>query len=376
MERLKILLMGDASNCHAALAGALARQGHEVTLASAGSGFMKTSSPVSLRRPLPGKAGGLLLWLRLRRLLRSDLRGHDIVSICGPGFVDLRPARIRPVFDALRRDNGAVFMTHLGLDALYAADCLSADPPLPVNEFRINGRPSPYALAHPEAERLWTAPELTALTEHIYNKVSGVTTVLYEYHVAALRRLNAAKVGYIGIPVDTEAVEPEPRCPGAPVNLFLGRHSRRKAEKGTDLLERAARIVAGRHPREVSFTLVEDRPYAEYIGLLRQADIVLDQLYSYTPATNALLAMARAKSVVSGAAEEYYRFIGEDRLRPIIPSLLDFDELVATLDEAATRPDLLDARGRQGRAFVEKHNGSDVVGRRAVEFWTKCLGRC
>jgi hypothetical protein len=126
MERLKILLMGDASNCHAALAGTLARQGHEVTLASAGSGFMKTSSPVSLRRPLPGKAGGLLLWLRLRRLLRSDLRGHDIVSICGPGFVDLRPARIRPVFDALRRDNGAVFMTHLGLDALYAADCLSA----------------------------------------------------------------------------------------------------------------------------------------------------------------------------------------------------------------------------------------------------------
>ena len=200
--------------------------------------------------------------------------------------------------------------------------------------------------------------------------------MLYEYHVAALRRLSAAKVGYTGIPVDTEAVRPEPRRPGAPVNLFLGRHSHRKAEKGTDLLERAARIVAARHPREVSFTLVEDRPYAEYIGLLRQADIVLDQLYSYTPATNALLAMARAKSVVSGGAEEFYRFIGEDRLRPIIPSSLDFDELVATLDEAATRPDLLDGRGRQGRAFVERHNGSDVVGRRAVEFWTKCLGRC
>ena len=65
-------------------------------------------------------------------------------------------------------------------------------------------------------------------------------------------------------------------------------------------MEAAARAVVGRYPSRAELIIVENRPYEEYLGLMRSAHVVLDQLYSYTPATNALQAMAYGLNTVSG----------------------------------------------------------------------------
>ena len=52
--------------------------------------------------------------------------------------------------------------------------------------------------------------------------------------------------------------------------------------------------------------------------MLEEADVLVDQLYSYTPSMNSLAAMARGTVVIGGGEEEYYDFIGEKELRPII----------------------------------------------------------
>lgn len=48
------------------------------------------------------------------------------------------------------------------------------------------------------------------------------------------------------------------------------------------------------------------------------ADVQLDQLYSYTPSMNSLLAMTKGVIVVGGGEEENYEIINEKELRPII----------------------------------------------------------
>ena len=45
---------------------------------------------------------------------------------------------------------------------------------------------------------------------------------------------------------------------------------------------------------------------------------IRDRFYSYTPSMNSLAAMARGTVVIGGGEEEYYEFIGETELRPII----------------------------------------------------------
>ena len=109
------------------------------------------------------------------------------------------------------------------------------------------------------------------------------------------------------------------------------------------------------------------------IALLADGHILLDQVYSYTPATNALMAMARGLNVVTGGEDDYYRFIGERDNRPIINAPVDVDELTETLRAACADTAAMARRGAASRAFVEKHNAADVVARRYLDFWTQKL---
>jgi len=352
----------------------LRRLGHDVTVASAGSGWMNTRRDIDISRRLPGKAGGLWLWLRMLQLLESRLSRFDIVSLSSTGFVELKPERVALLFERIKKNNHRVFMTLLGNDTFYVDECIKPDGVLRLSEWSINHQPSPLTLAHPERISAWRAPELRQLANYIYDNVSGVTPVLYEYDAVARTHIPAEKIGYIGIPIDTMTVTPV-NLPAKikRVNLFLGRHRDRQVEKGTDILERAAKEVVARHPDKANLTIVENRPYSEYLNLLCKAHIVLDQLYSYTPATNALLAMARGLNVVSGAEPEYYNFIGEYDNRPIISADVRYPVLLENIERAVLDYETIYKRGRDGREFVVKHNDCVTVARRAIDFWSKHL---
>ena len=370
-DRYRILFVGDASNYCRSLATGLARLGHEVTVASEGSGWMDTGRDIDLSRPVKGRLGGALLWLKAVGPLRRRLTGYDIVSVISTNFMKLKPSRLSGVFDMLRRGNGRVFNCMVGTDPYYIDACLAGNDYLRYNEWMVDGRPSPYMLARPGRLDMWRNEELHRLCEKIYAESAGTMSALYEYHMACLRVLPAAKVGYGGIPIDTRAIEYQAleRAPRR-VKFFLGRHRGREVEKGTDRLFTAARRVVEAHPERAELVVVENRPYNEYLQLLRDSQVVLDQLYSYTPATNALLAMAMGKTVVSGGEPEYYDFIGERELRPVINACpYDDATLYRQLEDIALHPERLQGLGRQGREFVERHNDVDVVASRYIDFW-------
>lgn len=370
----RILLIGDYSNMHNQLARSLRALGHSVVLMSSGSGFQSTERDIDLSRR-PGKFGGLQLAWRCRHTLHRDMRGYDIVALQNPHFLALRPRLLRYFFDRLKGENGAVFLTAAGTDAVYLTEALDPTSALRYNEYRIGEHPAPYALEDPASVSTWLSPKVRAFDEYVYRHVDGVVTGLYEYHVAATRLLGGSdRIGYGGIPIDTASLEPygipdEVDC----VEFFLGRHQGRLAEKGTDLLEQAARIVCDRHPGRCRLSIVENVPYGEYIERMRGSHVVLDQIYSYSPATNAMLAMARGLVAVSGGEPDFYNFIGETANRPIVNAPLSLDPLVETLSDLVVHRDSLSRRGRDSRRFVVEHNDGAVVARRFLNTWTSCL---
>ena len=343
---MKILLLGDASNCHRTLATGLRRLGHEVTVASDGTGWMRTHRDIDTSRRFRGKAGGLELWLRAWFQLHNRLRGYDVVAIHDPIFLSLRPHRVKAIFDRLRRENRSVFLTCLATDTPYVEQSLECPPQVRYNEFAHFGKPAPFALEHPEIIRSWLGSPLSDHCRHIYSNIDGAVSVLYEYHMSATRWLPADKVGYGGIPIDTEALHQIelPEKPGK-VRIFLGRHADRLTIKGTDRLEIAARRALELNPGKGELVIVENRPYAEYLELLKSAHLVVDQAYSYTPATNALLAMAYGIPAVSGAEPEFYDFIGEQSNRPIYNSPVDVDGMTEMFGHILTHPEELRVRG-------------------------------
>lgn len=371
---MRILLLGDASNCHRTLASGLRRLGHDVTVASDGTAWMRTERDIDTARHLPGKAGGLELWLRMRYRLLPRMKGYDVVSIHDPIFVSLRPHRVRELFDIIRRENRGMFLTCLATDTPYVEQSLECPPQVRYNEFAHYGQPAPYALEHPEIQASWLRDPLRSHCDHIYGSVDGAVAVLYEYYMSAARKLPADRLAYGGIPIDTEALHPV-ELPERPekVRIFLGRHADRMTIKGTDRLETAALRALERHPGKGELVIVENRPYTEYLELLKSAHVAVDQAYSYTPATNALLPMAYGIPAVSGAEPEFYDFIGEHDNRPVYNSPVDVDGMTALFEHILTHPEELRERGRRSRDFVVKHNDCVTVARRFLDFWTSRL---
>lgn len=371
---LRILLMGDASNYHRCLAEGLRRLGHEAVVASDGTRWMNTERDIDLSRPLPGKAGGFLLWFIIKRLLSRKFSDYDIVSVNGTNFASLRPERLRILFNHLLSHNKSVFVSVLGTDTHYVRACTGDNPPLRYDEWQINGKPSDYARASREEAKQWLAPELSALCRDVYARSVGAVTALYEYHKVYQTAVPDDRLAYGGIPIDTASIDyVGANTAGRKVRLFLGRHAERSLEKGTDRLLAAARRVVDAHPEACTLDIVENIPYADYLKRLQEADVVLDQLYSYTPATNALLGMARGMTVVTGAEPEYYDFIGERINRPIINAVPDDAVLTDQLRTIVSQPDMIPRRAESGRRFVTQHNSTDAVAGRFADFWMRRL---
>ena len=280
--------------------------------------------------------------------------------------------RLKHIFDRLRKFNGKVFLSAIGTDKAFMDMITAVDCPLRYSEFHTSpGVFYQKNLKELEENCLWQEGEIGSLCDYIYEHVDGVTTALYEYHLAMQRIFPQEKLAYAGIPIDLESIKPLERelCSDGKVQMFLGRHKTRKAIKGTDRIGEIAEKIYNEIPDKCNLTIVENIPYKQYTNELKKGDFILDQLYSFTPATNALLAMAAGQAVLSGAEPEYYDFIEEKDNHPIISAVPDDEILYNTIRNCVLNPDMIRKVGTAGRKFVAKHNDTDVVARRCLDFW-------
>lgn len=354
---------------HNCLAVELRRLGHHCVVASNGSRWMDTARDVDLSRGR-GFAGAVSYMARVSWQLLTSWRGFDAVVLCGHHFLELKPGKLRLIVDCLKRGNGRVVLSALGTDIVYWRACHDGRT-FRYSDYRLGERPSPYVGSdeyRAQRQDNWRREDMAAYGDHVVAVIDAAVASLYEYY-AAYRPVLGDRVTYGGIPIDTDALRPVERDDVAPerLRLFIGLQRDRMVVKGTDRLLEAARRLRDRHPDRVELDVVENVPYAEYVERMRRSDVLLDQLYSYTPATNALLAMAQGLVTVSGGEPEYYNLIGECDLRPIInvdPTVEgDLDarlEWLVSPDGRAALPRLR----RDGRALVVKHNDVKVVARR------------
>ena len=372
---MRILLLGDASNYHNCLAKGLRNLGHEVVVASNGSTWMGTDRDIDLNRYFPGKAGGAVLTAKLKWLmLAGRLKGWDIVQIGTPFFVTLRPSRLKWLFDYIRSNNKLVFDSAYGTEPYWIDYCLDSDG-MRYNEWRIGDAPGPLAIKRPDLMKSWNTSEMREYNDYVFSRLDGAVSALWEYHEEMKRHFTADRLAYAGIPIDVDSLTLRPGVDSVPkrVRIFLGVHRERMVEKGTDRMLAAVKKVVERYPDKCELTYVESVPYKEYVGMMRSSHVVLDQLYSYTPATNAMLAMAQGLIAVTGAEPEFYDFIGEKDNRPIINALPDDDALYNTLVEIILNPERIPTLSRASRDFVKKHNDLGIVSRRFVDFWNKYI---
>ena len=365
---MKILLLGDYSNVHATLAEGLRLLGHEVTVASDGDGWKNYPRDVDLRRNLSwGTLKTLRYFWNLIKEFRK-FRGYDVVQLINPVFLPLKAERMMPFYNYLRRNNKRVFLGAYGMDHYWVRaglDCAT----FRYSDFNM-GVEVRESEDNDEWIREWLRGAKGDLNQQIAKDCDGIIAGLYEYYAAYLPYFQE-KMRFIPFPIVPR--EEVAISEGAPqrVRFFIGIQKSRSEYKGTDIMLRALKRVEQELPERCEIVRVESVPFAEYVKLMRGSDVILDQLYSYTPAMNALEAMARGLIVVGGAEPEHYALMQDEELRPIFNVLPNEQSVYEVLREIALHPERIPQLKRDSVEYIRKHHDYVKVAKRYVDFWSQ-----
>ncbi len=361
---MKILLLGEYSNVHWTLAEGLRAFGHEVCVASNGDFWKNYKRDISLTRP-QGKFGGIKLLLKTIATLPS-MRGYDIVQLINPLFLELKAERIAPLYRYLRRHNKKVFLCALGMDAYWVKGCTATPPLFRYSDFNIGTTPidNPYIQ---EQKNDWTATPKAKLNEYIARDCNGIIAGLYEYHTV-YQKEHGKKLTYIPLPVAPQK-NSIPYDGNRKIRFFIGINRERSTYKGTDIMLRALERIARDYPAECEILKAESVPFEQYRQMVEDCDILLDQLYGYSPAMNALLAMSKGKIVVGGAEEECYNILGEKELRPMVNVTPSEEEVYKKLEHLIKNRKRIAQWQQESIAFVERHHSPQKVAQQYLEFW-------
>lgn len=365
---MRILFLGDYSNMHACLAAELRLRGHQVTVVSDAGGYQHTQCDVMLERS-PGVRGALRYLNDIFRL-SAEWRGYDVVQLINPHFLKLKPGKLSYFFNMLRRRNGSLFLTLAGNDHHFVKQCVKGSI-FPYSEFRVGSAPTPFALSNPKREQNWLAREVADYSKMVYDNIDGALSALYEYDIAA-RDILGDRLAYGGIPIDCIRLREQPWDDSIPLRLLIGKRPGMEIQKGLERIEKAARKLENEMPDKVRVSVVGGLSLEDYRREVAASHVVLDQLYAMSPATNALEAMAMGRVAASGGQPEFYDFIGEREMHPVVALNPEKDICEELRGLVENRADLR-ARAHTGREFVERHNSAAVVASRFERHWREIL---
>lgn len=379
---MKILLMGEYSNVHATLAEGLRKLGHHVTVLSNGDFWKNYPRDIDLVRK-PGKLGGIMYMMKLYTNVHK-LRGYDIVQLINPMFLELKAERIFPIYQYLRKHNKKIILGGFGMDYYWVSVCCK-DKPLRYSDFNIGNELRTNADALKERKD-WLGTEKGRLNQMIAEDCDGIITGLYEYW-ACYQPGFPQKTTFIPFPIKPKLItsgngnsytnaenhQVIPLDIPKKVKLFIGINKSRSEYKGTDIMLKAAQAIAKKYPDKAELRIAESIPFAEYVKMMNGSDAILDQLYSYTPSMNPLEAMARGIICIGGGEPENYEIIHEDKLRPIINVLPNYESVYQELEHLVLHPELVPLLKQQSIEYISKHHDYIKVAKRYEAFYQKLL---
>jgi glycosyltransferase involved in cell wall biosynthesis len=335
-----------------------------VTGASNGDFWRDYPRDIDLARS-DGKLGGVRLLAKVCCQL-PRWRGYDVVQLINPMFLELKAERIGPIYHYLRRHNRKIILGAFGMDWYWVNECVTRKP-LRYSDFNIGKtlRTDEPALRE---RRDWLGTAKGRLNQLIARECDAIVSGLYEYHVCYAPHF-PTKTHFIPFPIRSVSVTPAPV--GPKVKVFIGISKGRSVYKGTDIMLRAAEDVLKQFPDRMELLKAEGLPFAEYQRLMDGADVLLDQLYGYTPAMNALLAMSKGIVCVGGGEPEGYALLGEDTLRPLVNVEPSFESVRNKLEQLVLHPDILQDLKMQSVAYISRHHDYIKVARQYEALYIK-----
>lgn len=352
---MKILLLGEFSGLHKNLKAGLVRGGHKVDLVSSGDGFKKIYGDIVP----PLFTGGRLLdklayRLEYHRFLHG-LSGYDVVQVINPSVFALTIFPVRYLIDCLKKNNGKIFLLAAGSDAYYwkyARNRLAYGPFDDVE-----------AYDQPHASNDFLDGSYAFANRYLASVVDGIIPIAYDYWIGY--RDHPCIRSCIPMPIDICNIIPMPFVQDAKVRFIHG--VSRYGFKGTRHIEEAFNRAEDGYCDKIYCETTQRLPLETYLAKLKEFDVVVDQVNSYSYGMNALYSMALGKVVISGCEPECTRALNILDC-PVWNARPNSDDVLSAILDVAAHKDIRELAS-ESRLFVEKFHNADLVASLFVAEW-------
>lgn len=364
---MRILLLGEYSNVHHNLSVGLKQLGHDVTVASDGDGWKNYERDIDLKRKGTGKLSTLRYLFEVHKRF-AQFKDYDVVQIINPVFLSLKAERMWYYYRKLRQNNRSVFMGAFGMDHYYVKACLDT------STFRYSDFNLGEEIRQSTDNDIWIADWLKGekgrLNQYVAKDCDGIIAGLYEYYVSYAKEFSD-KLIYVPFPIECSKEEHNNILHNidGPIRFFIGIQKTRNKYKGTDVMLRALERVKADYPTQCEVVKVESVPFHQYMELMQGSHVILDQLYSYTPAMNALEAMKLGLIVVGGGEPDYYDFIGDNQLRPVVNVEPNEESVYQALKQLVLHPEMVEDLSVKSRQFISYYHDCKKVAQQYLAFW-------
>jgi glycosyltransferase involved in cell wall biosynthesis len=359
---MRVLLLGEYSSLYNNLAQGLRKLGHEVILANDGDGFKNYHRDIDLSSRFSNKLLSHINKIAKQIRFVPSFSGFDVVNIINP-LVFSRFSPYKKILQYIKSHNGHLFLSAAGDDAFYWQAYRAG-------EFRYSphmGTLKDYQVS----QHIWETDHLKNLNRFYIDKTQAVIANAVEYYVAYESFVE--KLYYIPFPIPTDniAFKQEKLRTNEKLQVFHGVQSQRRFFKGSDIIDETMNALVKKYPNDIEYLRAEDLPYSAYINYFNSCHVLIDQLWSFSPAMNALTAMAKGKVVLSGFEKEAQEIIGYTGDAPLInvkPTASSLQEnILALLDNRS----LVEQYSNAARDYVVKYHEPSNIAAQYLEVWNK-----
>jgi hypothetical protein len=137
---------------------------------------------------------------------------------------------------------------------------------------------------------------------------------------------------------------------------------------------KAAMAVREKYPDRLEIVKAEGVPFSQYQDMMENCDAIMDQLYSYTPAMNALLAMSKGIVVIGGGEPENYDILNEHELRPIVNVEPTYESVYKELEQLVLHPEHVQLLKKQSVEYIRRHHDYIKVAMRYQQLYESLVG--
>ncbi len=358
---MKILLIGEFSNLHSTLAEGLRLLGHDVTVASDGCKWMENDRDVDLSR------SGYDFYNSVKYLgaVQSKFRkfkDFDVVQIKNPSFLDLNIKRNLNLYRFLLKNNTKVFLGAFGTDYFWEKSCLE-NKTLRYSDLFIGDKPLDIYKCE------WIGTQFEEANNEIAETCNGVISCLYEYY-KSYEPYYKEKLEYIPLPINTDKLQYNQKgVEGNKIKFFIGIQKLKTKLKGTDILLEELMKIQKKYSSQVLIHQVSSLPWSQYVKIMAESDVLLDQIYSYTPAMNGLIGMAQGLVLVGGGEPEMYELLSENTNFPIINVFPSREDLYEKMEKLILNKKNIPEMSSNSRQFIVKHHNYIDVAQKYIDFW-------